>query len=130
MTIEAFGVIPIQRGKTLLVKHQKGHWAFPKGHAEPGESAQETARRELLEETGLAVTKWLGPQFQECYSFDQTDKRVTYFLAEVAGDLSLQEEEIAESKWVTPRDAYSLATFDECKNLILRAFGASDPAEL
>ena len=36
----------------LLIQHQAGHWAFPKGHANPGESPAETARREFAEETG------------------------------------------------------------------------------
>ena len=40
----------------LLIKHKKGgHWSFPKGHVEAGESERETAMREILEETGVHV---------------------------------------------------------------------------
>ena len=43
----------------LMVKRARapfaGLWSFPGGRTEPGETAEETARRELLEETGLAV---------------------------------------------------------------------------
>jgi ADP-ribose pyrophosphatase YjhB (NUDIX family) len=44
-------------GKVLLVRQTYGRrlWALPGGLAEPGESPEETARRELLEETGLTV---------------------------------------------------------------------------
>ena len=117
-TTEAFGIIPLKEGKTLLVKHQKGHWAFPKGHPEAGEKPIETAERELLEETGLEVTELLGRRFEEHYSFDDTEKTVTYFLAHVKGKLKLQDKEIAEARWLTFDEALELATFDECKRLI------------
>ena len=41
--------------EVLLLKHRAGHWDFPKGHVEAGESEQETALREVLEESGLTV---------------------------------------------------------------------------
>ena len=40
----------------LLLKHRcGGHWSFPKGHMEAGETEMETALREIREETGLRV---------------------------------------------------------------------------
>ena len=115
--VKAFGIIPLREGKTLLVKHQKGHWAFPKGHPNPGEIPKETAKRELQEETGLFVVRFLGKKFHEHYSFGTTDKSVTYFLAEVAGELVLQKEEIADGRWMSFEEAASLATFDACKQI-------------
>ena len=51
------GVIPFRRnGETkeyLLILQSNDCWSFPKGHMEPGEQEEETALRELLEETGL-----------------------------------------------------------------------------
>ena len=42
--------------KVLLIKHENGgHWAFPKGHVEEGETEVETALREIKEETGLST---------------------------------------------------------------------------
>ena len=42
----------------LLIKHiNSGHWSFPKGHVEAGESEAETARREIKEETNFSVAQ-------------------------------------------------------------------------
>jgi ADP-ribose pyrophosphatase YjhB (NUDIX family) len=52
-------VIVLRRDSVLMVKRARepfaGYWSFPGGRVEPGEPAEETARRELLEETGLPV---------------------------------------------------------------------------
>jgi len=40
----------------VLLRHRfGGHWSFPKGHVEAGESERQTALREVREETGLAI---------------------------------------------------------------------------
>ena len=40
----------------LLIKHIKsGYWSFPKGHVENSETEEETAKREIKEETGIDV---------------------------------------------------------------------------
>ncbi len=53
----AAAVILDAQGRVLLVKHAYGrlNWELPGGHAETGESIVDTARREVLEETKLAV---------------------------------------------------------------------------
>ena len=47
----------------LLIQDAKDRWTIPKGHIEDGETAQETAKREIAEEAGLKDTEvqgWLG----------------------------------------------------------------------
>ena len=40
----------------LLIKNKRSaHWGFPKGHMEKGETQEETAKREVLEETGMHI---------------------------------------------------------------------------
>jgi len=122
----SFGIIPLRKvGKTfevLLVKHQAGHWAFPKGHAEIHETPQETAERELFEEVGLKVDKWiLTAPLEESYTFQKMDdlisKAVTYFPAFVTGLLNLREAEISDAKWLSLEDAETLCTFPPSKAL-------------
>src|SRR5262245_2278238 len=108
---ESFGVIPLKKvkghWKVLLIKlHSGGHWSFPKGHAEKGEGPKEVAIRELFEETGLEVVSFLSEEtLSESYMFflkgQRISKKVHYFLCEVEGELTLQEGEVAESKWVS-----------------------------
>jgi 8-oxo-dGTP pyrophosphatase MutT (NUDIX family) len=123
VTEEAFGIVPIylpQSGDRaealfLLVQHRAGHWAFPKGHAEPGESALETALREFTEETGIQhCTPVTDVQFVETYCRQNklVQKTVTYFPAWVLDrETNLQPEEIQDSAWLTAEEARSRITF-------------------
>ncbi len=122
----SYGIIPLklldQKWETLLVQHQAGHWSFPKGHAQEGELPYDTAKRELLEETGLRVTRVLSETpFREHYFFtregDPTEKDVDYFLAEVEGTPALQIEEIANLRWVSLEEAEECMTFEEGKRM-------------
>ncbi len=64
----AGGIIFRRNSKTkeieiLLIQDAKNRWTIPKGHIEEGETARETAQREIKEETGLKqmkVLNWLG----------------------------------------------------------------------
>ena len=52
----------------LLIKHiNSGHWSFPKGHVEEGETEEETAKREIMEETGIDVN--LDTTFREIVTY-------------------------------------------------------------
>lgn len=55
----ACDMILVENGKVLLVKRGrepfKGEWALPGGHIEDGESAEQCAKREMKEETGLEI---------------------------------------------------------------------------
>jgi bis(5'-nucleosidyl)-tetraphosphatase len=126
----SFGIIPLkpigEQWMTLLVKHGKGHWAFPKGHADEGESPEQAASRELFEETALRIVRFLPDEpLKEFYLFKRqgilVEKMVTYFLAEVEGVVRIQAEEINDFKWITFEEASKLATFPETKKLCQEA---------
>jgi len=131
MQERSYGIIPLQKkGKewqVLLINHrQGGFWAFPKGHAEEGETAEQAARRELQEETGLTIVQMLSSEtLKESYSFFRgksfIHKEVLYFIAEVEGTLHLQEGEVYDSRWIPLKEAESQITFAESKNLCRRA---------
>lgn len=119
----------VYRGKKgnreiLLVRHKNGgHWAFPKGHVEKGETEEETALREIREETGLRVK--LKTDFRRSVSYSPkpgTEKLVVYFAAKSKEDnLHAQPEEILDIRWETPAEALKTVTYENDKD-ILRAF--------
>ena len=96
----------------LLIKHVVGgHWSFPKGHVEPGETEEQTALREIKEETGIDVE--LNTSFREV---------VSYFLGKAKTfQYTPQEEEIAQIKWVEINLAHSFLTYDNDKQLVNKA---------
>lgn len=122
----SFGIIPLRKSgdswQVFLIKHNSGHWSFPKGHQEKNESAKEAATRELQEETGLLVKDFFqAPPLLEHYQFyrgsDKIEKVVTYFIAEVEGEIKLQQKEISDGKWVAMQNARDTVTFAEAKNI-------------
>ena len=108
----------------LLIKHVVGgHWSFPKGHVEPGETEEQTALREIKEETGIDVE--LNTSFREVVSYSpkrDTTKDVIYFLGKAKTfQYTPQEEEIAQIKWVEINLAHSFLTYDNDKQLVHKA---------
>lgn len=123
---ESFGIIPLQqRGdvwSVFLIQHQAGHWAFPKGHADPGETSVQAAERELKEESGLEISYYVdAPPSIEYYSFihqrDTIDKKVTYFPAVVEGTVQLQLEEVTAYEWVSLLEAGAYVSFAQARQI-------------
>lgn len=113
-----------QNTKILLVKNNNGrYWSFPKGHIENGETEQETAIREIKEETGLDVT--LVSDFREISEycpFGKIRKRVVFFLARAFTDnVKIQEEEIDSYIWVDLQQARKLCSYDNDLRIIEKA---------
>lgn len=129
----SYGIIPLIKGdkgyKVLLVKLSSGnHWSFPKGRAEALESPKETAERELFEETGLSVYRYISENsITETYHVQRggaaKSKRVDYFIAEVKGDIVIQTEEILEYILVDPHEVNDWLTHDAAKNVWNEAKG-------
>ncbi len=113
-----------QNTKILLVKNNNGrYWSFPKGHIEDGETEQETAIREIKEETGLDVT--IVNNFREISEycpFGKIRKRVVFFLARAFTDnVKIQEEEIDSYIWVDLQQARKMCTYDNDLRIIEKA---------
>ncbi|MBO5060741.1 MAG: NUDIX domain-containing protein [Clostridia bacterium] len=92
-----------------------GHWGFPKGHVEDGETEYETAAREIFEETGLLVVFCGHKRVVSNYSPKSgVNKDVVYFLATPRNDVKvrLQKEEVAEYRWCNAKQARELLNFD------------------
>lgn len=111
----------------LLIKHiNSGHWSFPKGHVENGETEIETAKREIKEETSIDVI--IDPTFRETVTYSpkkDTVKVVVYFLARAKNvDFAPQEDEIAEIRWVDISYAGNILSYENDRTIVTRAKNA------
>lgn len=107
----------------LIETMQKGHISICKGHVEPGETDEhDTARREIREETGLAVRFLDGFRETIRYSpYEGCEKDVVFFLAEAENAVvTPQESEVAELRWLPLSEALDALTFASDRS-ILRA---------
>ncbi len=85
--LKAGCVILNDKIEVLLIGNLEGNkWAFPKGHAEEGETMEQVALREIKEETGLIV-KLLKKLPDIIYNHGKTGEpvRITMFLADPLG---------------------------------------------
>ena len=127
----SYGLIPFrfrdEKLEFLVIYHQKGHWAFPKGHQEAGEDNLQTAEREFEEETGLKNYQVLEDEkFFEHYNFiyggQAYDKTVEYYLAEVGeGELEIQDEELQAAEWLAADKVLEKLTFPATKKIFKQA---------
>ncbi len=106
----------------LLICHRNGgHWAFPKGHVEKKETEEETALREIREETGLKVK--LDTAFRTSVSYSPEPgvmKEVIYFAAKAEKDADphRQEEEVLAIDWFSPEKALERVTYDNDRKVL------------
>jgi 8-oxo-dGTP pyrophosphatase MutT (NUDIX family) len=128
---QSFGVIPLYKdaeGLKVFLIHQYGSggdtlWTFPKGRGEKGETSEETARRELNEETGLSVGEFVGGPISTSYTFlrngEGIEKTSSYFLGYVTDPtFQVQESEVKEAVWLLPEEAREKLTFPDYKVLL------------
>jgi len=100
-------------------------WTLPKGTPNPRETTEETALREVREESGLDVS--IVRRFESIdYSFQQgrtrIHKTVHYFLmVPTGGDLGRHDHEFDEVRWIGFDEAATLLTFETERALVARA---------
>jgi 8-oxo-dGTP pyrophosphatase MutT (NUDIX family) len=100
-------------------------WTLPKGTPHPGETVEQTALREVGEETGLRV-RITAPFDSIEYWFVQRGTRihktVHYFLMEpTGGDLAGHDREFDQVRWLAMREAPGVLTFETERALVARA---------
>jgi len=108
----------------LLIKNRRSaNWGFPKGHVENHESAEQTARREVLEETGLRIRLLPGFSCHAEYTIQgQVEKSVTIFLGETTDRRTvIQETENEDYMWLGYSKALQTLKFDNDRNTLRRA---------
>lgn len=94
----------------LMIKDRCNKWTFPKGKREEGETYQETALREIFEETGVdgEVIKPLSKVYYEYYLYnnDKVEKEVYFYLVRASSKkINIQMDEINTAKWLEMDEA-------------------------
>lgn len=111
----AAGGVVRHEEKGFLVIRRFGHYDFPKGHVEAGETLEQTAVREVCEETGLPDAEITAELPQTFHIFDHNGQYVlkqTQWYAMRScydGPLRMQtEEQITDARWVTAAELQRL----------------------
>lgn len=113
----------------LLIRDARGRWTIPKGHVESGERNQETALREIEEETGLKqlrIRDWLGKTKFNYRRHDSLVLMTVYvYLIEAYGDTNKlshgDSEGITAVKWFPVKEAIDLIEYENMSRLLLMA---------
>ena len=112
----------------VIIQSKEGIYGFPKGHMEAGETEQETALREIREETGLDVTLIPGFQTVDAYPFTKNGesrrKHIVYFLAGFSGQTPrAQEEELRSIHLMDYAAAMGAFQFESSRRILTEADG-------
>lgn len=126
MKEKACGCIPWRRLKNgtievLMVLRKGGYWEFPKGKQEKGERNEETAIRELKEETNLTGILSLKDTISLSYIYTRDENRihksVQFFLCEIdtTAKVTKEKREITDFAWLPLENIEQRATYPEMK---------------
>lgn len=117
--VQAAGGVVVQDGRVAVVHRPRyDDWTLPKGKLDPGETFEQAALREVLEETGLECRI-----VEELDSTSYTDSKgrpkvVRYFRMEVEGGAFTVNDEVDELRWLSPDEARAVLTYDRDRDLI------------
>ncbi len=126
------GVVLFNSDKVLLLRHSSissrggGHWDFPKGHMDDGETEIQTALRELEEETGIAHVNVIdGFRDTITYIFsggrEQIGKEVVFFIAITKESQVTLSHEHIDYSWLDFDSASLRLTYDNARQVLRNA---------
>lgn len=129
-TVASAGIVTYIRENStiyyLLLHYPSGHWDFPKGKLEPGETKEQAAARELKEETGLTAVVNEGFEEPINYFFkDQEGNTVAKTVFFFVGLGSSKEVQVSHEHqgyvWLTYHDALTRLSYQNAKEILKKA---------
>ncbi len=121
-----------ERGPEVVLAGRQGMWVLPKGTPDRDERIEETAVREVREETGLDVriVRPLGTvEYWFALPRQRVHKIVHFFLMEATGgDTSRHDHEYEDVRWVPVEEARRLLSFQTYRAMLERALAAEAAA--
>ncbi len=121
------GLVLLNYDMVLLLQYPQGHWDFVKGHVEEGDkSPEDTALRELEEETGISAAQVVpGFRTRTEYEFEHKgqliEKQVHWFIGQTEEvTVNLSHEHVGYL-WLSLDDAENQLTFDNSKRVLVEA---------
>jgi 8-oxo-dGTP pyrophosphatase MutT (NUDIX family) len=113
--------------RVLLIHDAHRNWGFPKGHVDDGEAAEDAARREVAEETGVEVLRMHAPLGTIDWYFRARGRLIRkychFFLFSTdQADTSPQREEgIRACRWLSVGEAVETVTHDNARDVLTKA---------
>ncbi len=118
------GGVLLKNGEVLLIKNPSDVWTFPKGLVEAGEKPEETAIREVFEETGVKG-KIIAPIGEIRYWYmregERIRKKVLFYLMEYLEGEPRPSWEVKEAKFFPLEEAKRLLKYKGDKEIFKRA---------
>jgi bis(5'-nucleosidyl)-tetraphosphatase len=118
---------PVRKLRLFLVLHYPaGHWDFPKGAVEKGETEEQAARREIMEETGIRIDSFLPAFRKEIeYHYRRQDmlahKRVVFYLAKTNESRVRISFEHSGYDWLSFEQSVRRLTFENARSVLREA---------
>lgn len=123
-TPNAASVAIVREGKVLLIKRAfapyQHLWTLPGGRAEPGESIEQCAVREITEELGLVIRN-PRPVLVQALGRDGLFRLAVFATRDFSGQIR-PSNEIADHKWMAPAALPALRTTSRLDDVLAKAF--------
>jgi len=124
----AASVALIDRDRVLLIQRARkpwyGMWSLPGGRLEPGETAEQAAEREIMEEVGLR-TFALRP-LRRMFLAEGRFVLQVFATEAFEGEIIIADDEIADHRWVRLDDIAFLETTPDLAEVVAGAFRIFD----